>query len=294
MQEGSIRADINLSVRRPGDELGVRTETKNMNSFKAIVRAIEYERERQIEILEDGGQLFQETRRWDDDKGTSYGMRTKENAQDYRYFPDPDLLPLYIDDTWISEIKEKLPELAYQKRERYIRDFGISESAAANLTVHKNISSLFEAVSKQSGAAIEAANLITGEIMRLMNSKNLQPEDLSIDADKLSALIVFVTSGKINRGAYKETVEAVFTNNIDPEKYIADKGLMMASDDKAVTEAVKAVIAGNPDSVEEYRAGKEKVFGFLMGQIMKKLGKGGNPEMAKKALEDALKSDLNV
>jgi len=313
MQEGSIRADINLSVRKPGSELGVRTETKNMNSFKAIVRAIEYERERQIEVLEDGGQLFQETRRWDDDKGISYGMRAKANAQDYRYFPDPDLLPFYIDENWLAKVRESLPELAYQKRERYVRDFGISESSAVVLTVHKNISNLFETITHQSGeygaadaasttegvkaaitanassTAIEAANLITGEIMRLMNNANILPEDISVDSNKLSLLIKFVTSGKISRSAYKETVEAVFTNNADPEKYIAEKGLMMISDDKAITEAIESVLAANQDSAAEYRAGKEKVFGFLMGQVMKKLGKGGNPELAKKALEDSLK-----
>ncbi|MCL2209023.1 MAG: Asp-tRNA(Asn)/Glu-tRNA(Gln) amidotransferase subunit GatB [Treponema sp.] len=289
MQEGSIRADVNLSVRRPGEELGTRTETKNMNSFKAIVRAIEYERERHIEILEDGGNLFQETRRWDDDKGISYGMRNKENAHDYRYFPEPDLLPIRIDDAWLENVRANLPELAHQKRERYVRELGISESSAVVLTSHKNISGLFETVSKQSGQASESANLITGEIMRLMNSANMLPEDLSVDADKLSALIAFITSGKINRGAYKETVEAVFINNADPEKYIAEKSLMMVSDDSAVIEAVKAVLAENQDSAADYRAGKEKVFGFLMGNVMKKLGKGGNPDLAKKTLEDALK-----
>jgi len=288
MQEGSIRADINLSVRRPGEELGVRTETKNMNSFKAIARAIDYERSRQIETLEDGGTIFQETRRWDDDRGLSYGMRSKENAHDYRYFPDPDLLPVYIDETWLETVRKNLPELAYQKRERYVRDMGIPEPAALVLTVHKNISGLFETVSAQSGQPQEAANLITGEIMRLMNNANMQPEDLSIDAGKLSALVKFVTDGKINRSAYKETVEAVFSNNADPEKYIAEKGLMMVSDDKAVTEAVESVLAANQDSVAEFRAGKEKVFGFLMGQIMKKLGKGGNPELVKKALTSML------
>ena len=290
MQEGSIRADINMSVRQPGGELGVRTETKNMNSFKAIVRAIEYERERQIEILEDGGSLFQETRRWDDDKGTSYGMRNKENAQDYRYFPEPDLLPLYIDDAWLASVKANMPELAYQKRERYIRDWGIAESAAAVLTAHKNISGLFEDVSRQSGQPLEAANLITGEIMRLMNNANMLPENLSIDTKKLSVLVALVTGGKINRSAYKETVEAVFTGNADPEAYIAEKGLAMISDDKAAAGAVAAVLAENRDSVDEYRSGKEKVFGFLMGQIMKKLGKAGNPDLIKKCLEEALKN----
>jgi aspartyl-tRNA(Asn)/glutamyl-tRNA(Gln) amidotransferase subunit B len=289
MQEGSIRADVNLSIRASGAELGVRTETKNMNSFKAIARAIEYETERQIEILEDGGQVVQETRRWDDEKGISYGMRSKENAQDYRYFPEPDLLPLYIDDAWIENVKSNMPELAYQKRERYIRDLGIAESSAVVLTVHKNISNLFEAVSKKSSQPQEAANLITGEIMRLMNNANILPEDLSIDADKLSVLIGFVSGGKINRNAYKETVEAVFTDNVDPEKYIAEKGLAMVSDNNAVISAVKSVLTENSEAADSWRTGKTQVFGFLMGQVMKKLGKGGNPEIAKKALEDALK-----
>jgi len=289
MQEGSIRADINLSVRLPGGELGVRTETKNMNSFKAIARAIEYETSRQIEILEDGGQIVQETRRWDDEKLESYGMRSKENAQDYRYFPEPDLLPMEIDDSWLESVRKNLPELAQQKRDRYCRDFKIPESEAAVLTVHKNICDLFETIAQKSGQPVEAAHLLTGEIMRLMNNANVLPEDLSINADKLSTLITLITTGKINRSAYKETVEAVFTNNIDPEKYIAEKGLLMINDDNAVIEAVKNVITENQNSVTEYRAGKEKVFGFLMGQVMKKLGGKGNPDMAKKTLEDALK-----
>jgi aspartyl-tRNA(Asn)/glutamyl-tRNA(Gln) amidotransferase subunit B len=288
MQEGSIRADINLSVRQPGAELGVRTETKNMNSFKAIARAIEYETTRQIEILEDGGQIVQETRRWDDEKLESHGMRSKENAQDYRYFPEPDLLPIYIDDAWLSSVRENLPELAHQKRERYRRDFKISEDEAAVLTVHKNICDLFEAIARQSGQPVEAAHLLTGEIMRLMNNANILPEDLSLNTNKFSTLIAFVTEGKINRNAYKETVEAVFTRNVDPEKYIAEKGLMMINDDNAVVEAVKAVISENKDSVGEYKAGKEKVFGFLMGQVMKKLGGKGNPETAKKILIEML------
>jgi len=289
MQEGSMRADINLSLRLPGGELGVRTETKNMNSFKAIARAIEYEIGRQIDILDDGGKIIQETRRWDDDKGSSSGMRSKENAQDYRYFPEPDLLPINIDDEWISRVQKNLPELAHQKRERYARDFKISADEASVLTCHKNISGLFETLAQKSGAAAEAAHLISGEIMRLMNNANMLPEDLIIDADKLASCIGFVTSGKINRASYKETIEAVFTGNIDPESYITEKGLLMVSDDKAVTEAVEKIIAGNQDSAAEYRAGKEKVFGFLMGMVMKELGKGANPELVKKILENKLK-----
>jgi aspartyl-tRNA(Asn)/glutamyl-tRNA(Gln) amidotransferase subunit B len=284
MQEGSIRADVNLSVRQEGGELGVRTEMKNLNSFKAIGRAIEYEAARQIALLESGGQVVQETRRWDDDKGESYGMRSKENAPDYRYFPEPDLLPISIDDEWLKRVGESLPELAHQKRERYAHVLGIPESEAEVLTIHKNISELFETVAGQSGEPVESAHLITGEIMRLMNNTNTLPEDLSLDGQKLSALIKLVLSGKINRNAYKETVEAVFTSNVDPGAYIAEKGLMMVSDDNVVAEAVNAVLAENADSVADYRAGKEKVFGFLMGQVMKKLKGAGNPDTIKQLL----------
>ena len=292
LQEGSIRADVNLSIRLEGGELGTRTETKNLNSFKAIKRAIDYETKRQIRVLERGGQIVQETRRWDDDKGVSYGMRSKENAQEYRYFPEPDLLPVSIDDTWLEKIKKDIPELAHQKRERYMRDYNISEFEASVLTGQKNISELFEIVAENSGEPMEAAHLITGEIMRLINQTKMLPEELSLDGRKLSSLIKLVLSGTINRNAYKETVEAVFLHDIDPESYIAEKGLIMLIDDKSITEAVKLVLIENADAVADYRSGKTKVIGFLMGQTMKKMGGTGNPEMAKKVLTDALKKEL--
>ena len=288
MQEGSLRADINLSIRQPGGEMGIRTEMKNLNSFKAIGRAIEYEAARQVEILEKNGRILQETLRWDDDKGISIGMRSKENAPDYRYFPEPDLLPVDIDDVWLGLIKKSLPELAHQKRERYTRNFGLSESDASVLTGHKKISDLFEAVSEKSGQPLESAHLVSGEIMRLMNDTNTLPEDLSLDESKLAALIALVLEGKINRSAYKETIEAVFIRDVDPQNYIVEKGLMMVTDNKAVIEVVDIVLAENPGAVTDYRAGKVKAFGFLMGQIMKKLGGAGNPDMAKKFLKDVL------
>ena len=292
MQEGSLRADINLSVRRPSCELGVRTETKNLNSFKAIGRAIEYETSRQIEILEGGGRIIQETRRWDDDKVESYGMRSKENAHDYRYFPEPDLLPVEIDGAWLCEIKKSLPELAHQKRERYIRDYGLSEAAASTLTGHKNISDLFESLSEQSGEPEEAANLITGVIMRLMNDTGMPPENLRADAGKLSELISLVIGGKINRNAYKEAAGAVFMDDVDPLAYIAEKGLYMLSDSGAVFKAVSAALQENAAAVADCRSGKEKAFGFLMGQVMKKLCGAGDPAAVRKALKDALSADV--
>ena len=288
MQEGSLRADVNLSVRPIGGEMGVRTEMKNLNSFKAIGRAIEYESARQIEILENGGYVIQETRRWDDDAGESYGMRSKENAQDYRYFPEPDLLPIEISDEWLDSVRESLPELAHRKRERYMRDYGLSGHEASVLTGHKNISDLFEDISKQSGNPLESARLVTGEIMRLLNVTNTLPEELSPDGRKLAVLVELLSARKINRNAYKEAVEAVFTDNAEPEAYIAQKGLMMLSDDNAVSEAAGAVLADNPDAAADYRAGKEKAFGFLMGQTMRKLGKAGDPDTVKKILKEML------
>ncbi|MCL2547381.1 MAG: Asp-tRNA(Asn)/Glu-tRNA(Gln) amidotransferase subunit GatB [Oscillospiraceae bacterium] len=289
MQEGSMRVDVNLSIRRPGGELGVRTEMKNLNSFKAIARAIEYESERQIDILESGGQLMQQTRRWDDDRGESYAMRSKENAQDYRYFPDPNLLPIEINAAWMTRLRDSLPELAHQKRARYVQDYGLSNVEANILTTHRNVSDLFEALIANSCEPRETTNLIVVEIMRLMNAHDTLPENLNIDTSKLATLIALVLDDKINRKAYKETIEAVFIDNVDPETYINDKGLLMVSDDGALAGIVAAVIATNPDAVTDHHNGKPKAFGFLMGQIMKQLGRSGNPTAAKKALEEKLK-----
>ncbi|MCL2077920.1 MAG: Asp-tRNA(Asn)/Glu-tRNA(Gln) amidotransferase subunit GatB [Oscillospiraceae bacterium] len=291
MQEGSLRVDVNLSVRQAGGELGVRTEMKNLNSFKAIARAIEYERERQIELLKSGGEVVQETRRWNDDKGVSYGMRSKENAQDYRYFPEPDLLPIFIDNEWLEKICKSMPEPAHKKRERYVHEYGLTEGEASILTTHKNISDLFEEVCKKSGEPKETANLILGDIMRMMNNTATLPENLKIDGRKLAVLISLVLEKKINRNAYKEVVEAVFTNNAEPADYITEKGLIMVSDDSVTTGAVNTVLAdaSNTGAITDYRAGKAKALGFLMGQVMKKLGGAGNPEMVKSALEEALK-----
>ncbi|MDR3207892.1 MAG: Asp-tRNA(Asn)/Glu-tRNA(Gln) amidotransferase subunit GatB [Oscillospiraceae bacterium] len=289
MQEGSLRADVNLSVRRTGETaLGTRTEMKNLNSFRAIGRAIAYEAARQIDVLEEGGVITQETRRWDDDKGVSYSMRSKENAQDYRYFPEPDLLPLRVDDDWVERERAALPELAHQKRARYIADYGLSEKDAATLTGHKRVSDLFEALADKTAAPREAANLVTGELMRLLNRTGTLPEDLSADSGTLARLITLVLDGKINRNAYKEAVEAVFTEDADPDEYISAHGLLMLSDDGAVAEAVAAVVADNPKSVADYRAGKQQALGFLMGQAMRRLGGKGNPAAVSQALKERL------
>ncbi|MCL2198853.1 MAG: Asp-tRNA(Asn)/Glu-tRNA(Gln) amidotransferase subunit GatB, partial [Defluviitaleaceae bacterium] len=291
MQEGSLRVDVNLSVRKPDGELGTRTEMKNLNSFKAIARAIEYETRRQTDLLEDGEKITQETRRWDDDRGESYAMRSKENAQDYRYFPEPDLLPIKIADEWLENIKQTQPELASQKRERYTTTLGISEKDAVVLTRHNKISDLFEKIYALTKNGAESANIITGEIMRLMNATKMLDEDLSLDAAKLAKIITLVTESKINRNAMKETIEAVFTTNADPDEYIAKNNLGMINDDAKISEEVQAAIADNPSAVADYHAGKNKAFGFLMGQIMKRLKGAGNPETIKAMLEAKLKQE---
>jgi aspartyl-tRNA(Asn)/glutamyl-tRNA(Gln) amidotransferase subunit B len=293
MQEGSLRADVNLSVRPFGqEELGTRAEMKNINSFKAIARAIEFEAERQIDVLESGGTLKQETRRWDDDRGQSYAMRSKENAHDYRYFPDPDLPPICIDDSELERVRATLPELAYQKRERYVRE-GMSEKIAAVITAHKNVSDLFESTLKHSGNFTESANLVTGEIMRLMNTTNTLPENLPEAGEfgrKLGELVKLVADSKINRNSYKEVVGVIFGDSgIEPAAYIEEKGLLMVVDTGAAEAAVAEILAENASAVEDYRAGKQKAFGFLMGQVMKKLGGTASPEVIKSTLTNMLK-----
>ncbi len=288
MQEGSIRADINLSIRQKGGELGVRTEMKNLNSFKAIGRAVESETKRQTEIIESGGKITQETRRWDDNKQKSFSMRSKENANDYRYFPEPDMQPLIISDDMINGIKNTLPELGTQKRERYEKDWHIAKNDAEIITSHKNIATVFEELSEKSGSPSESANLITGEIMRLMNTHSIRPENLKVNCDKLSYLIKLEHSGKINGNSYKKTVAAVFKDNVEPDDYIMKHGLLMNSDNDAVSRAVKKVLSDNSVAADDYRNGKEKAFGFLMGAVMKELRGSGNPEIIRKSLTEIL------
>ena len=299
MQEGSLRVDVNLSLRpsMSGGEnadrpYGTRTEMKNLNSFRSVRRAIEAERLRHIRILEKGGQVAQETRRWDDERGESQPLRSKENAHDYRYFPEPDLLPIVIDDPLLEEARAGLPELAHEKRDRYGRDFGLAAAEAIILTGHKGIAALFEAVAARSGEPLESARLVTGEIMRLLHENAVLPEDLALDAGKLACLVTYVTEGKINRGAYKEAVEAVFLHDVDPVAYVAEKGLMMMTDSEAVAEAVRAVLAENAEAMADYRAGKAKAFGFLVGQTMKALGATADPRLVRTALEEAVTSPL--
>ncbi len=289
MQEGSMRADVNLSIRPKGVEsFGTRTEMKNLNSFKAIQRAIEFESKRQMELVESGGIVTQETRRWDDEAGESYAMRSKENAQDYRYFPDPDLLPIHIDEQWISDLRDALPELPMKKKERYQKIFGLSEDIAKTITATKEIAEIFEATTEKSGDAKLSANFIAGDVLRLLKDRSVEPEKVSIDAKKLAAVVKLTADGKINRSVAKQVIEEVFDNNTDPLEYIEEKGLLAIENTQLIEKAVEDAIDENPKSIEDFKAGKQKAFGFLVGQAMKKLEGKASPQIVNKLIREKL------
>ena len=290
MQEGSIRADLNVSVRPAGSEkLGTRTEMKNMNSFKAIAKAIETEAARQIEVLEEGRAVKQETRRWDDNKDASFAMRSKENAQDYRYFPEPDLPPVYIDDAWLEHVRAHQPELADAKRARYREEYGLSEHDIGILCQNARLCRLLEAAIAQGASPKEAANWILSEVLRLCKERAVDPYDLELDAGKLALILQLLGEGKIDRAGARNTLEAVFADDADVEVYIKKEKLAIERDETAVAGAIAQVLAENADAVEKFRAGNEKVMGFLTGQCMKLLRGKADPKQVSAALLEALR-----
>lgn len=290
MQEGSIRADLNVSVRPAGNEkLGTRTEMKNMNSFKAIAKAIETEAARQIEVLEEGRAVKQETRRWDDNKDASFAMRSKENAQDYRYFPEPDLPPVYIDDAWLERVRAHQPELADAKRARYREEYGLSEHDIGILCQNARLCRLLEAAIAQGASPKEAANWILSEVLRLCKERAVDPYDLELDAGKLALILQLLGEGKIDRAGARNTLEAVFADDADVEAYIKKEKLAIERDETAVAGVIAQVLAENADAVEKFRAGNEKVMGFLTGQCMKLLRGKADPKQVSAALLEALR-----
>lgn len=290
LQEGSMRADVNLSVREVGSEtFGTRTEMKNLNSFKAIAHAIEGERQRQIELLEEGREVIQETRRWDDNKEHSYAMRSKEDAQDYRYFPEPDLVPIVISDEWIERVKAAQPELRSEKLERYKKEFDIPEYDAEIITESKKTADLFEAAAAACGKPKKVANWIMVEVFRLMKATGTEPEDLTFSPENLAKLIDLVDAGTINGTVAKKVFEKIFTDNVDPEKYVEEQGLKTVSDEGALKEVVEQVIAANPKAVEDYKGGKEKALGALMGQTMRAMKGKADPGVVNQMLREMLK-----
>ena len=289
LNEGSMRADVNLSVREVGSpKFGIRTEMKNLNSFKAIAHAIEGERERQIELLEMGRKVVQETRRWDDNKESSHAMRSKEDAQDYRYFPEPDLAPIVISEEWINEIRSRQPELRPQKLERYHREYDIPDYDAEIITGTKHMADLFEETTKICGKPKKVSNWLMGETMRLMKDADLEPEQLSFSPENLAKLIGLTEERAINSSVAKEVFEHIFNENIDPVQYVEENGLRTVADDGALRATIEEIVSNNPQSVEDYRAGKKKAIGFLVGQTMKATQGKADPGMVNQILTELL------
>lgn len=290
LNEGSMRADVNLSVRIVGaKEFGTRTEMKNLNSFKAIARAIENERERQIELIEDGKEVIQETRRWDDNKEYSYAMRSKEDAKDYRYFPEPDLLPISISSEWIENIKMKQPEFRDEKRARYIKEFNLPEYDADIITASKKMADIFENTVAIDVNPKKVSNYLMGETMRLLKENEMEPEDITFSPANLAKLIKLIEGNAINSSVAKEVFEKIFMEDINPEEYVEKNGLKMDNDEDGLKNIIKEVISNNPQSVQDYKNGKNKAIGFLVGQTMKQTGGKANPGIINKILIDLLK-----
>lgn len=289
LQEGSMRADVNLSLREVGaKEFGTRTEMKNLNSFKAIRRAIEGETERQMDILEAGGQVVQETRRWDDNAAESYAMRSKEDAQDYRYFPDPDLVPISLSDEFLDRIRACQPEFRTEKMARYKEEFGIPEYDIDIITGSKRMADIFEETVALGAEPKKVSNYLMGETMRILKEKEMDPQDIAFKPEALKKLIALQDSKAINGTVAKEVFEVLFFEDIDPEKYVEEKGLKIVNDEGALRKTVEEVIANNPQSVEDYHNGKEKAIGFLVGQTMKAMKGKADPASVNQLLKELL------
>ena len=288
MQEGSIRCDINVSVCRPGEPMGTRCEMKNVNTFSGAVRAIEYEAKRQIEVLEAGGEIHQETRRWDDAKGQNFLLRSKEDSHDYRYFPEPDLVPIVVSDEWLQQIRDNQPELHDEKLVRYIAEFGLPEYDAQILTSEKKLADLFEATSAICNKPKKVSNWLMGETMRLLKDREMDAEDLRFSPEHLAKIIELTEAGTINNSVAKEVFEKVFDEDIDPERYVEEHGLKSDNDEDALRATIEQIVKDNPQSVEDYHNGKEKAIGFLVGQTMKATKGKANPGIVNKILKELL------
>ncbi|MCX5820035.1 MAG: Asp-tRNA(Asn)/Glu-tRNA(Gln) amidotransferase subunit GatB, partial [Deltaproteobacteria bacterium] len=292
MEEGSFRCDANVSLRPRGTEpFGTRAELKNMNSFRNVQRALEYEIKRQQYVLDGGGEVVQETRLWDDTAGVTQSMRGKEEAHDYRYFPDPDLVPVVIDDAWIAEVRKGLPELPLEKRERFVRDYQISAYDAGVLTASRALADYYEEVVKLSGQPKISANWVMGDVLRLLNEEKREIRECPIAPASLAGMIRLIQDGTISGKMAKEVVEAMYRTGDSPEKIIKDKGLVQITDEGSMTATIAEVIEQNPTQVAQYRAGKEKVFGFFVGQVMKATQGKANPQLINDLLKEMLAGD---
>ncbi len=289
MEEGSMRADVNLSMRRVGDpKLGTRCEIKNVNSIRFVMQAIEYEAQRQVEILESGGTVHQETRLWDTGKGVTRSMRSKEEAHDYRYFPDPDLLPLKLDPAMVEKIKATLPELPDEKRARFIRDFGLKAYDASVLVAERASADFYEKVAKGRDGKL-AANWVTGELFGALNRLGKGIESSPVSAEALGSLIDLIADATISNRIAKDVFEAMIETGKPASAIVEEKGLRQVTDTGAIEAAIDQILAANADKVAEYRSGKDKLFGFFVGQVMKATGGKANPAMLNDLLGKKLK-----
>ena len=289
LNEGSMRADVNISVREVGArKFGTRTEMKNLNSFKAIAHAIEGERERQIELIEMGRSVVQETRRWDDNKESSHAMRSKEDAQDYRYFPEPDLVPIVISDEWIDEVRKKQPEFRSEKLIRYKKEYDIPEYDAQIITASKHMADIFEATTELCKKPKKVSNWLMVETMRLLKENEMDAQDLKFSPKNLAELIELTEAGTINSTVAKEVFEEIFYHDVDPKQYVEEKGLKTVNDEGALRTTIEQIIADNPQSVADYHNGKEKAIGYLVGQTMKAMKGKANPAMVNQILKELL------
>ena len=289
LQEGSMRADVNLSVREVGaTEFGTRTEMKNLNSFKAIAHAIEGEKARQIDLIESGEKVVQETRRWDDTKEASYAMRSKEDAQDYRYFPDPDLVPIVVSEEMIDNIRKEQPEFREEKMARYKEEYDIPDYDIDIITNTKRMADLFEQTVALGAQPKKVSNWLMGETLRLLKERSMDPEDIRFTPAELSSLIAMVDKKEINTSVAKEVFEAMFDGGVDPVKYVDEKGLKTVHDEGTLRKTIEEVVANNPQAVEDYHNGKEKAIGALVGQTMKAMKGKADPSLINQILREIL------
>lgn len=289
LQEGSMRVDVNLSLREWGvEKLGTRTEMKNLNSFKAIARAIEGESKRQTELLESGQKVTMESRRWDDSQNRSYLMRSKEDARDYRYFPEPDLMPLQISKQWLEEIRAKQPELPREKKARFEREYQIPQYDIEILTASRKLADLFEETAGICKDAKKASNWIMGEAMRLLKERSMEPEEIKLIPQNLAALIALLEKKEISNTVAKEIFEVIFAEDINPAEYAEEKGLKIQQDEAALKKQIETILSANGQSVKDYLSGKERAMGYLVGQTMKAMQGKADPNTIKKILKRML------
>jgi aspartyl-tRNA(Asn)/glutamyl-tRNA(Gln) amidotransferase subunit B len=287
MDEGSMRADVNISVRKPGEDLGTRCEIKNVNSVKAVQQAIEYEARRQVELIEEGDAVEQQTRLWDPAKLVTRAMRTKENAHDYRYFPCPDLLPVHVEEDWIARIKESLPELPDEKKHRFMNDFGLNAYDAGVLIAERARADYFETVAQGQDAKL-AANWVINELLGALNKDGKELGDSPVGAKNLNKLIGLISDHTISGKIAKDVFAEMFKSGGDPSDIVEEKGLKQVTDTGALEAICEEVLAENPDNVAAYKGGKDKLFGFFVGQVMKKTQGKANPGIVNKILQDKL------